>query len=130
MSIPVSISALSERIAERGPEAFLVTTNEDLSPHVVSVLVEQDGGLLVLPAGRSTRRNAERTPSVTLLWAAGPADPYSLIVDARAQPAGADDDRIRVEPRAAILHRMAGRGDGPSCVAIDAPPPLGSEPQG
>jgi hypothetical protein len=95
--------------------------NEDRSPHVVSVIVEDHGERLELTAGGTTRRNAERTPAVALLWPGDDDEPYSLIVDADVQPG--DGEPLVLVPSTAILHRMAGRGDGPTCVAIDAPAP-------
>ena len=120
MSLPVALPALVALIDERGPAAFLVATNEDRSSHVVSALVEVRDGQLVLPAGRSTRRNAANVSTVTLLWAAGPEDEYSLLVDGDVTAVDdAEGGAVVVAPRSAILHRMAGRGDGPTCVAVD-----------
>lgn len=121
MSVPVLVGDLKARVDEFGPTAFLVTTNEDLTAHVVSAVVELDDDALLVPAGRTTRANARRAPAVTLLWPAGPDGAYSLIVDATAL-SGTDDQPIRVIPNAAILHRMAGRGDeGPICLPITDP---------
>ncbi len=125
MSVPVTLTELTGHIEARGAAAFLVTTNEDRSSHVVSALVEVQGDHLLVPAGRTTRRNAERVPAVTLLWAAAPDDEYSLLVD--GEVTAIHDDEVAsvvVVPRSAILHRMAGRGDGPTCVAVDAVDPL------
>jgi hypothetical protein len=123
MSVPVALSALVPHIEQRGPAAFLVTTNHDRSSHLVSALVEVREGRLVVPAGRSTRRNAAALAAVTLLWAAGPDDEYSLIVDGHVtEVEDRDGGHVVVEPRAAILHRMAGRGDGPTCVPVDEAP--------
>ena len=125
MSVPVDLTALRVRLAEYGPHPFLVTVNEDGTPHVTSVTVHLDSGTLVAGAGRRTRRNLADRPAVALLWppAADPA--YSLIVDAVAVAAGEDGvEEVRMAPHAAILHRVAGAdGDGPNCLAVDGGPP-------
>ena len=121
MSVPVLLDDLKARLDEYGPVAFLVTTNDDQSSHVVSAVVESDDGALVVPVGRTTRANARQRPTVTLLWPPGPAGTFSLIVDATATVT-TDDGPLRVIPNGAILHRMAGRADdGPTCLPISDP---------
>lgn len=124
MSVPVDLAALRDRLADYGPHPFLTTVNEDGTPHVTSVTVHLDGDVLVAGAGRRTRRNVADRPSVALLWPPRADPAYSLIVDAVAL--GVDEDgseEVRMTPRSAILHRIAGAdGDGPNCLAVDGGP--------
>jgi hypothetical protein len=119
MSVPVELPALRSRIDEYGTTAFLVTVGPEGGAHVVSVTVRVDGDRLVVPTGRTTRANLERNPGATLLWPPRPDPAYSLIVDATAVVATEEADGAVLEPRSAILHRVAGAaGDGPTCVPV------------
>ena len=126
MSVPVDLATLRDRIAEFGAHPYLVTVNDDGTPHVTSVTVRVVGDDLVVGTGRRTRRNLAERADASLLWppAADPA--YSLIVDVTGRLAGDDeggeggDEDAVLAPRAAILHRVAGAaGDGPNCVPLD-----------
>jgi hypothetical protein len=120
MSQPVDLDALGERLAEYGPSAFLVTVNEDGTPHVVSVEVRYADQQFTMSVGRSSRKNAGRTSELTLLWPSGPDPAYSMIVDVTFVGAEGEDGPITVAPHAAILHRIAGAaGDGPTCVRLE-----------
>lgn len=122
VSLPVDLDALRDRIAEHGHTAFVVTVNEDGTPHVVSTTVRIDGDRLAIPVGRRTRANAERAAAVTLLWPPGPDPAYSLIADATYVGGGEADDAIVVAPHSAVLHRMASAtGEGPTCLPVDEP---------
>lgn len=123
MSVAVDLEGLSQRIAEFGPGAFLVTVGDD-GPHVVSVTVAQDGDRLVMAAGRRSRANLAARPAVTLLWPAAPGGSYSLLVDGTASAPPGEDGSVAVEPTSGVLHRVAGAaGDGPTCLPVDAPAP-------
>lgn len=122
MSVPVDLDALREQVAEHGDHPYLVSVNDDGTPHVTSVTVRVEGDALVVGTGRRTRGNLAARPEVSLLWppAADPA--YSLIVDVIATLVEGTED-ARLAPRAAILHRVAGAaGEGPSCVPVDEAP--------
>jgi hypothetical protein len=120
MSVPVALEALHARLDEYGPVAFLVTVNEQGTAHVVSVEVRTDGDQLVVPTGRSTRRNLEHNPHLTLLWPLGHDPAYSMIVDATVT--SLEDDEATIAPQSAVLHRVAGsNGDGPVCVPVTRP---------
>lgn len=122
MSVPVDLAALRDRLDEFGAHPYLVTVGDDGAPHVTSVSVRLEGGVLVAGTGRRTRENLARRPDVALLWppAADPA--YSLIVDVTAVVADGSEDAV-LTPRAAILHRVAGApGNGPNCVPVDGAP--------
>src|SRR5262245_51787906 len=113
MSVAVDLEGLTERIAEFGPAAFLVTIGDD-GPHVVSVAVTQDGDRLAVPAGRRSRANAAARPAVTLLWPATPGGAYSLLVDGAASTDD-DDGPVAITPTSAVLHRVAdATGSGPT----------------
>jgi hypothetical protein len=124
MSVPVDLEGLSERIAEFGPAAFLVTVGDN-GPHVVSVVIEQStDGALVAAAGRRTRANIAARPVVTLLWPAAPGGSYSLLVDGTATVAG-DEGPTAVAPTKAVLHRVAdATGSGPTCLPVSEPAPV------
>jgi len=119
MSIAVEIAELEERIAEYGPQAFLVTVRDEGTPHVVSAVVRIEGGRLRTGAGSRTRANLAARPTATLLWSPPAGAAYSLIVDATADPEASDDESIALEVASAVLHRMAGApGDGPTCLPV------------
>jgi hypothetical protein len=120
MSLPVELAALRDRLAEYGDSAFLVTVNEDATPHVVSVVVAYENDQLVLSAGRTSRRNAAHNSTLTLVWPPRPDPAYSMIVDGTSADAGDEAGPMTIEPRSAVLHRVAGApGDGPTCLPLD-----------
>jgi hypothetical protein len=117
MSVPVDLAALGAEVERAGDVAFLVTSAPDVRPHVVSVRLRFDDELLVMPAGRTSRRNAHASPDVTVLWPGGPD--YCLLVDGTAV---VDDgmETVTVRPTGAILHRLAGTAaDLPYCVPLE-----------
>jgi hypothetical protein len=119
VSIPVDLAALRAQITRFGPGAILVTTSDDGPPHVASVVVTFAGDNLAMGAGRTTRANVARRPTVALVWS-GPVDAdYCLIVDAIVdEPPG---ETLVVRPTAAVLHRLASAsGDTPSCRPLDS----------
>ena len=119
MSVAVDIAALSERLAEYGERAYLVTVGDDGSPHVVSVEVALDETLLAVRVGNRTAANLSGRAAATLLWPPPAGGAYSLLVDATATaPVAAGPCTLR--PDAAVLHRVAGAaGDGPTCAPIE-----------
>ena len=126
MSVAVDLAGLTERIAEFGPAAFLVSVGDD-GPHVVSVRVATGETALLMTAGRSTRANVAARPAVTLLWPALPGGAYSLLVDGTARVLPGDDGTVAVEPASGVLHRVAdAAGSGPTCLPVTEPaPPAG-----
>lgn len=123
MSVPVDLTALRDRLDEYGPHPFLVTVNDDGTPHVTSVTVAVDADALTAGAGRRTRQNLTARPEAALLWPPGTDPAYSLIVDAVAVVVEGEES-VRLTPHSAILHRVAGAdGDGPNCVVLDGDPP-------
>jgi hypothetical protein len=129
MSVPVEPHAVRDRIAEYGAVAYLVTVSDEGRAHVVSVEVRVEGDRLVVPTGRTSRRNLEANPELTLLWPPGPDPAYSMLVDATATAFSDEPAESAVEPRSAVLHRVAGAtGDGPTCLPLSDPDPdLGAD---
>lgn len=117
MSVAVDLAALADRVAEFGDRAYLVTVGDD-GPHVVSVQVSLSDGHLGLRVGRGTAANLTARPAATVLWPPGPGGEYSLIVDGEAV-APVELGPVRVRPTTAVLHRVAGTGDGPACLPVD-----------
>lgn len=116
MSVAVALDELARRLNEYGPHPFLITAGPNAGPHVVSITVQFDGEAFSFPAGRTSSRNIEANPSVTLMWP-GPGGPYSLIVDGQAR---VRNEIIMLEPTRAVLHRLAHAPDDlPSCVRIE-----------
>jgi hypothetical protein len=119
VSIEVRIDELSSVVAERGPEAYLVSVR-DTRPHVVAVTVVVRDGDLVVGAGRRTAMNIADRPLVTLLWPVTAEHPkHSLLVDGTARTSD-DGTWLVITPTSAILHRAGGRRRAP---VDDAPTP-------
>ena len=120
VSIAVDLGALAERLAEYGPRAYLLTVTDDQRPHAVSVTVALDGEHLTASIGRRTAANLAQRPDATFLWPpTGPDGRYSLIVDGTAVDPVAEGP-VAVAPTAAVLHRVADGGDGPTCLPVAA----------
>ena len=74
----------------------------------------------MVPAGRTTSRNATARPLVALLWPPTTADGYSLIVDASFVTAVeiAGGHELTLRPTKAVLHRPAPSGVGSDCTPV------------
>jgi hypothetical protein len=120
MSIPVHLADLEKQIEQFDPTAYIVTVNEDGSPHVVAAQVRwDDKGRLRAVLGNRSTTNATRSSTVTLLWPASPAADYALIVDGDAASAPGPEPELVVTPTAAVLHRTPlGDPDSPSCIRV------------
>lgn len=115
MSHPVDLDELGAALDRYGAHAFLLTTGDDLRPHVSHITVSLADGTLSCGAGRKTGANATARPKVSLLWPAPADDDFSLIVDGDATLEG---ETLRVKPTGAIRHRPA---SSPDC-AVDCEP--------
>lgn len=115
MSHPVDLDELDAALRRYGSHAFLMTTSDDLRPHISHVTVELAGGMLTCGAGRKTGANASVRPMVSLLWPAPEEGEFSLILDGDAT---LDGDVLRVTPTGAIRHRPA---SNPDCT-VDCEP--------
>lgn len=119
MSVPVELRALRSRMDEYGDVAFVVTVDGQGGAHVVSAELRLVGDHLVVPMGRTTRRNLELNPSLTLLWPPRLDPAYCMLVDATVVSLGAEPSEATVAPHSAVLHRVAGSpGEGPNCVPV------------
>jgi len=123
MSVKVDLDQLAGALTDF-TFAYLVTVGDDYRAHTVAVVPALvDGTLDIGTVGNSTRRNLAKHDGVTLVWP--PRDPggYSLIVDGTAQP---EDDRLRIAPSRAVLHRPAApttpTGRLHDCVPLEAHP--------
>jgi hypothetical protein len=115
MSIPVALDALRTEMGKYRPSGYLLTAGEG-APHVVSVVPEWNGDQMETTCGRRTATNAERQPSVALLFSPIDDGDYSLIVDATAT-ARLDGEQwyVSLTPSKAVLHRNA-TPDSPTSV--------------
>lgn len=105
MSIKVELQDLAAAIEGMPTTAFLLTTNDDFSPHPANVNVKFADGRFTASAGRRSCRNCGQRATVTLLWANKGERAMSLLVDGVATVASADDGVVHIEPTSAIWHR-------------------------
>ncbi len=106
MSIKVALDELTDALDGLGDACFLLTTNEDQSPHPANVPVQFDGERFILSAGKRSCRNCAERAAITLLWPAGAAGAMSLLVDGVATVESDEDGRVTIEPTGAIWHRQ------------------------
>lgn len=125
MSVPVAIEQLREEVGRFGLAPYLLTVAGDGRPHAVSVTVAWSGDVLAASVGRTTAKNAEERPAVSLLWAPYEMDGFSLIVDGTATVTTEGDDLVvTVAPAKAVKHRSQSGANGSytsQCVRIEAP---------
>lgn len=121
MSVKVDLDQLAGTLADF-PFGYLITVSDDHRAHTVAVDPRLDGGVFDIgTVGNSTRRNTLAHPEVTLLWPPREPGGYSLIVDGRGEVV---DDRVRITPLRAVLHRPAvpgvptASGCGDDCVPL------------
>lgn len=122
MSVPVPLARLRAAVDERGAAAYLLTAGADGRPHAVHVPVRWEDDVLVATIGRRSAANAAARPSVSLLYALRTDGDYSLIVDGTAVVDG--EDRLRITPTRAVLHRPAAVPDPASACGADCVPLL------
>jgi len=124
MSVTVPINEVAAVLDRRSNLTYLLTVGDDGRTHCVASTVEWLGDELVVPAGKTSARNALARGRVVILSppAAGLGAPgtdeegYSLIVDADVTAAPAQEETsertVRVRPTHAVLHRPAIAADG------------------
>lgn len=105
MSIKVELDGIPEAIEGLGATSFLLTTNDDQSPHPANVNTSFVDGVFTVSAGRRSCRNCAERPTVTLLWANKGQRAMSLLVDGVAEVVSADDGVVTITPTSAIWHR-------------------------
>ncbi len=137
MTIPVPLDELATALERRSNAAYLLTVGEDGRAHCVASTVEWAGEELVVPAGRTSTRNAASRGHVVLLSppAAGLAAPppgdsgsgsggdsgdgyraggdsgdgYSLIVDAQVTATSPLEGVAEITVRARPTHAVLHR---------------------
>ena len=71
--------------------------------------------------GARSRDHIRANPSVTLTWVGDRSD-YQMIVDGVAvaldEPDGDGLFAVGIDVRSGVLHRLAGRRNGPTCRAL------------
>lgn len=103
LSIPVEPTELAQQLHGRR-FAYLITVNENRS-HVVALVPSVSGSVLVFGStGRTTRRDVEVNPRVTVVWPPSESSEYSLIADGEATVAG---EGVSITVERAVLHRPA-----------------------
>lgn len=117
MSIPVAIDEIREAADGQAPFAYFLTVGTDGRPHAVAIRPTFASDALVCTVGRTSAANAAARPAVSLVWAPGTPDDYSLIVDGTAE---VDGTTVTVRPTGAVRHRPA-PGGGNDCVRLDRP---------
>ena len=118
MSKPAELADVAALIEIYGDLATLVTVGTDGAPHVGTVVVRVGQAGLEMSVGPTTLANVRVNPSVSLSWLRDGED-YQLIVDGVAivvdEPGPDGLHPAEVAVRNGILHRLAGRSDGPTC---------------
>jgi hypothetical protein len=117
MSIAIGLDELRTTIDELDADAYLLTVGDDGRAHSVAVSTRWEGDQFVVPAGRTTRRNATARPLVALLWPPPQRGGYSLIVDAEVTRVDDDAEAVVLAPTRAVLHRPA-PGGGSDCAPV------------
>jgi len=120
MSIPVPLDRLRAALEERGPGAYLLTVSDDARPHAVHCPVWWEGDGVRVTVGSRSAANAGARPSVSLLYPLRTDGDYSLIVDGTAVVER--EDRLRITPTRAVLHRPAKAPDPASACGEDCVP--------
>ena len=116
MSVKVDINQLGKMLADY-TLAYLVTVDDAYHAHTVAVEpVMVDGVIDIGPIGGHTRRNLVLHDRVTLLCPPGQPGGYSLIIDGHGQPTESDDDRQRIVPSRAVLHRRVKKPGAVSAI--------------
>ena len=115
MSISVQLDELRELVEQQAPYAYLLTVADDGRPHAVALRMAISEGEIVCDAGKTSCKNANARPDVSLLWPPVDVADYSLIVDGKAT---VDGSTVRIAPTRAVRHRPAPDG-GNDCAPVD-----------
>ena len=84
MSMSVALSELEAALCERGDAAYVITVNDQGTPHVVLAEVTRREGVLLATVGPRTTSFAERRPHVSLAYPIREPSDYTLIIGAIA----------------------------------------------
>jgi len=103
LSIPVEPHDIGQQLHDR-PFSYLITVCDGRS-HVVALVPEVDGAVLrFVSTGKTSRRDVEANPFVTVVWPPSETSEYSLIADGRATVNG---EGLSIVVGRAVLHRPA-----------------------
>ena len=107
MSIPVDPDLLAQSVAEYGPTAYLLTSDDDGRPRVSQATVATiSKNRVAVTAGGSASRNAKARPAVTMLWPPVDDGGFSLIADGVAEVEDPGPSAtVEVVVTSAVLHR-------------------------
>jgi len=114
VSIQVAIDDVRAVVAEQAPFAYLLTVSEGDKVHLVALNPAVGDRAITCESGRTSCRNANARPNVSLLWPPGEPGGYSLIVDGTAKVNG---ETITITPTHAVRHRPA-PGGGNDCAPL------------
>ena len=106
MTIPVAPDELQAVAGKYGAAAYVLTTGRDSRTHVTHAAVDVAEGTIRCRMGKGASANAIASPGVTVLWAATPAEPMSLIADGIASEDG-EEGTFSIAVDSAMLHRAA-----------------------
>ena len=114
MSHPVNSEELTERLAEYGSAAFVVTVAGGGAPKVVHVPVVWDGEVIRCTPGGGTLANLATSAPVTLVFPPPGPGSFSMLLDGDGL---ADGEVAVITLTGAVLHRPAPEqpGDEISC---------------
>jgi hypothetical protein len=108
MSIPVDPDLLAQSVADFGPTAYLLTSDDDGRPRVSQVTAAITKNRVAVAAGGSASRNAKARPAVTMLWPPVDDGGFSLIADGVAEvEEPGPDATVEIVVTSAVLHRRA-----------------------
>lgn len=114
MSINVAIDDVRAVAAEQAPFAYLLTVSEGDKVHLVALNPAIGADVITCESGKTSCRNANARPNVSLLWPPGRPGDYSLIVDGIAT---VDGETLTITPTHAVRHRPAA-GGGNDCAPV------------
>jgi hypothetical protein len=114
MSIQVALDDVNAVAAEQAAFAYLLTISEGDKVHLVALNPEIGDNVITCESGKTSCRNANARPNVSLLWPPGKPGDYSLIVDGTAV---VDGETITITPTHAVRHRPAA-GGGNDCAPL------------
>jgi hypothetical protein len=120
------LQRLHREIDRTTTDPYLVTVTGDRRPHCACSLVVWDEGRLLVPAPSGwPTSEAIGCCDVTLLWPPAQSGGYSLIVDGTASTAGtAGQAMLALTPTRAVWHRRgqpadpSGTACGSDCISI------------
>lgn len=115
------LDPLQAEAERRTGVTYLLTTNEDGSPHAVMVDTRWEDGRLRAGVSGRTERNIGHQPLVSFIWPPDGPGGYTLFVDADAVVL--TDGTISARPSRGVMHRPGeasepGTACGSDCVAL------------